>query len=128
MWQRIKRWFAYQTQNRVTRKDNGWFRLLQRLHEGANPKPRKRSPVQQFILEEPSLVDVAFTAKFGNACGMDGIERINRRHEVAKKLLEDHHQHRMLELEAHARESHEKELKQWSLALDNIELATDVDK
>ena len=59
---------------------------------------------------------------------MDGAERINKRYEVAKRLLEGHHQHHMVELEVHARESHEKELKQWSLALDSIELAADVNE
>lgn len=127
MRQRIKQWFAYQSQNRLPRGENaGWFHLLQRLHESANPKPRKRSVIQQFMLEQPSLVDIEFVAKYGNGCGMDGTERMNKRYEVAKKLVESRYKHLFLDLESHARESHEKEVRQWSLTLDSIELAADV--
>ena len=80
------------------------------------------------MLEEPSLIDVEFIVRFGSASELSGAERINKRHELAKKLLEDHYQHRMVELEVHAREAQEKELKQWSLALDSIGLAADVDE
>jgi len=126
--QRIKQWFAYQAQNRVTHTDNhGWFSLLQRLHESANPKPRKRSVVHQFMLENPSIVDAAFVSKFGDGRGMDGAERMNRRHDLAKNLLKDRYQDLVLDLEARARESHEKEIQQWSLTLNSIELAPDVD-
>ena len=52
---------------------------------------------------------------------------MNKRHDIAKKLLENRYKDRVLDLEVHARESHEKETQQWSLALSSIELATDVD-
>ena len=127
--QRIKQWFAYQSQNRhSSRNDNiGLFHLVQRLHEAANPKPRKRSVVQQFMLEEPSLIDTEFAIKYGGGRGIDGADRMNKRHDIAKKLLENRYKNCVLDLEVHARESHEKETQQWSLALSSIELATDVD-
>ena len=131
MCQRIKNWFAYQSQNRptaVNHNDNaGWFRLVQRLHESIQPKPRKRSAVHQFMAEEPSLVDTEFTIKYGDGRGIDGTERLNKRFDIAKRLLNDRYQDRILDLEARARETHEKEIQQWSLTLSNIELASDVD-
>lgn len=78
------------------------------------------------MLEEPTLVDIKFEIRFGNGRGLDVTERMNRRHEVAKKLLNERYQHRVLGLEANARETHEKEMRQWSLALSNIALAPDV--
>jgi len=78
------------------------------------------------MLENPSIVDATFVSKFGDGCGMDGAERMNRCHDLAKNLLKDCYQDLVLDLEAHMQESHEKEIQQWSLTLNSIELASDV--
>lgn len=127
--QRIKNWFAYQSQNRpaAVNDHTGWFRLVQRLHESIHPKPRRRSAVHQFMAEEPSLIDTEFAIKYGDGCGISGTERLNKRFDIAKQLLNDRHQDRLLDFEARARETHAKETQQWSLTLTDIELAPDVD-
>ena len=124
--QRIKNWFAYQAQNHSTRTDTGWSNLLQRLHEHSNPKPRKRSAVQQFMLENAALVDAAFVSAHGEGRGMDGVERMNKRHNLAKRILNGEHEGQIPALQRRAQELHEQELAQWSLVLEDIELASDV--
>ena len=79
------------------------------------------------MLEEPSIVDTEFAIMYKDSRGLDGTERMNKRYEIAKKLLNSRYQSRIVSLEVNARESHKKELQQWSLSLDGIELAPDVD-
>ena len=64
------------------------------------------------MLEEPSLINTKFAIKFGGGRGIDGADWMNKCHNIAKGLLEGRFQHRILELEAHVRESHKKELEQ----------------
>ena len=80
------------------------------------------------MLEEPSLINIEFAIKFGGGRRIDGTEQLNKRYDVAKNLLHDRYAYRIPELERHIRESHEKEVQQWSLALSNIELAVDVNE
>lgn len=77
--------------------------------------------------EEPRLVDTEFAILYKDGRGFDPTKRMNKRYEVAKRLLNDRYQHRIVTLEANARATHEKELQEWSLALSSIELASDVD-
>ena len=77
--------------------------------------------------EEPKLVDTEFAILFKDGRGLDATERMNKRYEIAKKLLNERYPHRKVALEASAREAHEKELREWSMALPDIELASDVD-
>lgn len=127
MHQRVKQWFAYHSQNHISRTETGWSHVLQRLHEHSNPKPRKRSVVQQFMLENPELIDAAFISKHGEARGMDGAERMNKRFGFAKQILNGERQNEIPDLKQRARDLHEQELRQWSLALEDIDLAPDVD-
>ena len=126
--QRVKQWFSYRAQSKLPHDPAGWSHILQRLHESANPKPRKRSAVQQFMLEEPSIVETEFTIKYKDGRGLDGTERMNKRYDIAKQLLYNRYKHRIVNLEANARDSHKRELEQWSLTLDSIELAPDVNE
>lgn len=123
--QRVKHWFAYQSQSH-NRSDTTWSHILQRLHESSNPKPRKRSTVQQFMLENQTLVDTAFVSTHGEARGMDGAECMNKRHDIAKRILTGEHKSQIPALEGRAQEHHEREVNQWSLMLEDIELAADV--
>ena len=77
--------------------------------------------------EEPNLVDTEFAILYKDGRGLDPTERMNKRYEIAKKLLNNRYQHRLVSLEANSRVAHEKELQEWSLALSSIELASDVD-
>ena len=77
--------------------------------------------------EEPKLVDTEFAILFKDGRGLDSTERMNKRYEIAKKLLNERYPHRRVILEANAREVHEKELQEWSMTLSSVELASDVD-
>ena len=77
--------------------------------------------------EEPILINTEFAVLFKDGRGLDPTERMNKRYDIAKRLLNERYQYRMVSLEANAREDHEKDLRQWSLALSEIELAPDVD-
>lgn len=123
----VKKWFAYQAQNRLPPDDNNWLKILRSLHESTNPKPRKRSLVHQFMHEEPKLIDTEFAILFKDGHRLDAMERMNKRYKIAKRLLDERYPHRNLTLNANAQEAHEKELQQWSLALPEIKLASDVD-
>lgn len=127
IFQRIKGWFAYQAQNKALSDNHSWFPLLQRLHESANPKPRKHSVVHQFMLEEPTIVNTEFKIRFSDGRGLDGTQQMNRRYDIAKKLLVERYPHRNLSLEANSRADHDREMQQWSLTLSSIGIAPDVD-
>jgi hypothetical protein len=123
----IKQWFAYHSQCHVSRTETNWANLIQCLHEPSNPKPRKRSVVQQFVLENTAQVDAAFVSKYGEGRGMDGAERMNKRQDLAKRILYGEHKNQIPALENRAREDHKQEIKQWSMLLDDITQASDVD-
>ena len=78
------------------------------------------------MLENTALVDAAFASKHGEGRGMDGAERMNSRHDLAKRILHGEHKSQIPALEKRAQEHHEREVSQWSMALDDIELAADV--
>lgn len=124
--QRVKHWFANQSQNYVSRAEGNWSQIIQRIHESSNPKPRKRSAIQQFMLENTKLVDAAFVSTYGEGRGMDGAERMNKRHGLVKQMLSGEHKDKVSGLERRAQEHHEKEIAQWSLVLEDIDLASDV--
>ena len=78
------------------------------------------------MLENAALVNAAFISAHGEARGMDGAERMNRRHDLAKRILDREHKSQIPDLEKRAQEHHEQELGQWSMALEDIKLASDV--
>ena len=79
------------------------------------------------MFKNPLIVDAAFISAHGEARGMDRVERMNRRHDLAKRILYgEQHKSKIPDLEKRAREHHELEVSQWSMALEDIELAPDV--
>lgn len=80
------------------------------------------------MLEEPSILNAAFVSQYGEGKGLDRVDRLNKRNELAKKLVTSSYKHLAMGLEARAKETHERELKEWSLELDDIEQAEDVNR
>ena len=52
--------------------------------------------------------------------------RLNKRNEIAKELVVTALLGRVLDLEKHAKENHQRELQEWRVELENIEEAEDV--
>ena len=73
-------------------------------------------------------MDTEFVILFKDGRGLDATERMNKRYEIAKKLLNERYPHRRVSLEANAREEHERELQEWSMALSDIQVASDVEE
>lgn len=78
------------------------------------------------MLENTALVDAAFVSAHGEGRGMDGTEYMNRRHDLAKRMVHGEHKDQISALEKRAQDHHEQEVRQWALALDNIKQAPDV--
>ena len=76
--------------------------------------------------EEPTIVNGYFVAKYGEGRGMDRIKRLHKRNEIAKQLISTDYKHLAMALEKRAKETHERELKEWGLWLEDIEQAEDV--
>ena len=124
--QRITGWFSYRASSRNSHELNIWSSLLKRVHQESNTKPRRRSAAQQFMQEEPSIVNAAFVSKYGEGRGMEPIEKLNKRNELARQLVTTSYKHLVPGLDARAKATHERELKEWKLELDDIEQAEDV--
>ena len=78
------------------------------------------------MLEEPSIVNAAFVSQYGEGRTLSRVDRLNKRNEVAKKLVTSTYKHLVAGLEARAKATHKNEVKEWSLELDNVEQAEDV--
>jgi len=57
---------------------------------------------------------------------MEHIERLHKRNELAKRLVNTTYKHLATGLDTRAKETHERELKEWGLDLENITQAEDV--
>ena len=126
MLQRITGWFSYRASSRTSHEETTWSPLLKRLHKQSNTKPRCRSIGQQFMHEDPSIVNAAFVSKYGEGRGMEPIERLNKRNKLATHLINTTYKHLAAGLEARAKKTHEGELKEWALKLERVEQAEDV--
>ena len=76
--------------------------------------------------EYPVLINAAFKMKYGEGTGMNPIERVNKRNDIARELITTTHTAIVPDLEQRAKETHEQELKEWGLDLDKIGEAKDV--
>ena len=125
--QKVTSWFSYRSSVHKSHHEGGaWTPILKRIHKLANPKPRRRTVVQQFMHEKPQIVDDAFHALYGEAGPMSRADRLNKRNEVAKRLVSTTYKDMEAELEQRAKETLERESKEWALELDEIEEAEDV--
>ena len=79
------------------------------------------------MLEKPEAVDEAFTAQYGDGAGMNRLQRLNKRNEVAKELVTTTFKKMETELKQRALDTHERELKEWGLEMEGIEEAEDIE-
>lgn len=125
--QRITGWFSYRASVRNSRRNGGpWGPILKHVHKQLNPKPRCRSVAQQFMHESPGIVNAAFVSLYGEGKGMDRMDRMNKRNEVAKRLVTGQYKEMVPKLEQRAKETHERELKEWKLELGDVAEADDI--
>src|ERR1700753_1824658 len=127
--QRITTWFSYRASARNSargREANAWLPLLKRSNQQANPKPRCRSAAQQLMFEDPKAVNEAFFAQYGDGKSLTRAERMNKRNEIAKTLVKTTWSEQAPGLEKRAKETHERELREWNLELDHVEEAEEV--
>jgi hypothetical protein len=88
--QRLTQWFSNRASatNAGSRRDSqGWFPLLQRLHQLRNTRPRRRTPVQQFMQDYSKEVKEAFAKQYGGRKDLTSGQRLNFQQEVARALL-----------------------------------------
>lgn len=57
---------------------------------------------------------------------MDQVEQMNKWNKIAKKLITSSYNHLVVVLEEQAKETHQHNLKEWKLELDDIEEVKDV--
>lgn len=76
--------------------------------------------------ENPKAVDAAFVSQYGKGEDMERVEKLIKRNEVAKTLVETTYKNLIPELEGRAKETHELELKEWNMGFAEIEEAEDV--
>ena len=125
--QKITTWFSYQASVHNSRHEGGlWSQILKHIHEQANTKPRCRSVSQQFMFENPRVVDAAFVERYGQGVDLSQIQKMNHRNELAKSLVNTDYKHLAEDLMLRAKETHERELKEWGLGLQDIGEAADV--
>ena len=125
--QRVKGWYSYRAAVRNSRHKSGvWFQVLKRIHEQANPRPRCRSVPQQFAFENPEIVDTAFAERYSGGKDLSRTQRMNYWSELAKSLVGTTYNHLADGLAKRAKETHEREMKEWGLGLDDIGEAEDV--
>lgn len=74
--------------------------------------------------EEAEIIDKAFVSEYGEE--VDRAERLNKRNDLAKQLLNTTYKHTIPELEQRAREANDRDIKEWGLELEEIGQAEDV--
>lgn len=123
----MTRWFVNRgTKSRVQADALPWFPLLQHIHKSRNPRPRRRTTVQQFMLDYPDLVNATFVSQHADGGILSGHEKMNLLYAVAKKMLVSHYSHLEDELEKTATAHHKEALSEWTLALEDVFLSDDV--
>ena len=127
--QRLTQWFINKAAaaNSESRHDTlAWLPLLRRLHQIRNPQPRRRTTLQQFMLDYAREVNTAFVSWHGDGKNFSNAQRLNLRYDVAKALLNGQYSHLINELDNKAKAQHDAEMDEWNLILDDISLAEDV--
>jgi hypothetical protein len=76
--------------------------------------------------ENPAVVDAALAELCTETTGLTRVEKMNRRNELARTLVKTTHAHLAQGLAERAKATHELELKEWGLRLDDISEAEDV--
>ena len=127
--QHLRVWFSNRAAS-VTKKARGdtlhWDELLRRLHRVRNTRPRRRTIVQQFMLEYPDEVKKALVEEHENCKNLTSGQRLNLQNDVAKTLLYKSYAHLIPELEDTVKEEQEAGMAEWNLTLKDINVAEDV--
>jgi hypothetical protein len=106
-----------------------WFPLLQRLHQIRNPRPRRRTAIQQFMSDYATDVNAALLTRCPDPSALSAAQKLNMRYDVAKTLLSsEKYSHLTEELDAKAVAQHDIDATEWSLALEDISSAKDVSR
>ena len=125
--QRLKGWFTNHAASTNARHDtNTWFDLIQQFHQLRNPRPRCRSIAQQFMVDHPGVLNASFVSLHGDGRTFSNPQRLNLRLDLARKMVSGHYAHLAKDLEKAAATHHEKEMKEWKVALENLSEAEDV--
>jgi vacuolar-type H+-ATPase subunit C/Vma6 len=71
-------------------------------------------------------MEAAFAEVHGEGEGLTRMEKMNYRHELASSLVETTYKHLVDGLKERAQDDHQRALKEWSLRLDDIGEAEDM--
>ena len=125
--QRLATWFSNRASALNGQRDTlAWFPLIQRLHQIRNPRPRRRTMVQQFMLDHVDVINTSFLHRFSDSKDLSNAQKMNARHDLARSLLAGQYSHLIGELTQKATDQHDAEVNEWSLTLDDISSAEDI--
>jgi len=128
--QRLSQWFsnrASATANSGLQRDTlAWLPLLQQLHQLRNPRPRRRTATQQFMLDYAGVVDASFLHRHGDGATLSRTQKMNMRYDVAKSLLANQYSHLINGLNKKAGERFDADTNEWNLILDDVSCAKDI--
>ena len=79
------------------------------------------------MVDYPSEVNAVFTSRHGDGKHWSKTQIMNLRHDVAKSMLSGEYSCHVKAIEKKTMAQHEKDVEKWSLILDDISLADDVD-
>ena len=127
--QRLAQWFAnHAASGKGCHDVLHWLPILQQLHQTRNPRPRRRTTVQQFMLDHSDAVNAAFVSKHSDGARLASSDRLNLRYKVAKKMLFKNYSHLKSELDEKAGIQHDAEMAEWEMVLENITSVKDISR
>ena len=126
--QRLTQWFANRATVTNLPRHNilAWLPLLQQLHQIRNPRPRRRTTVQQFMRDHADTVNAAFVSKYTDSRNFSSPQRMNLRYDLAKSMLSRRYSHLVAGLDEKAVTEHKASMEEWEVVLQDISLAEDV--
>lgn len=78
------------------------------------------------MVDHAAVVDATFLHRHGDARDLNGVQKMNARHDLAKVLLAGQYSHLTSELTKRASDCHDAEVNQWNMVLEDISSAEDV--
>ena len=78
------------------------------------------------MLENPEVVNTAFAELYSDGTDLTQVQKMNNRNSVARNLVKTTYAHLVDGLADRAKATHEQELKEWNLGLDEIGEAEDI--
>ena len=79
-------------------------------------------------MDHPDTVNAAFVSRHADGKNLNGLQKMNIKHELAKNLLSTHYSHLKSALDTKAVIQHEADMEEWDLTLDGVSSAEDVDR